>query len=132
MARIRQALAKEPKWLYRLESTDPKKGLWYNANGELVWTIGLIPDCETKNLPMDYDERYRQDGRMWNSSCTNKKDLSHWYTLEAALDLIENHGFTFARYLATEYHEYELETVFIKDTCLAREELDIREVFGEA
>lgn len=124
--------AKEPKWLYRLESTDPEKGLWYDANGELVWTIGLIPDCETKNLPMDYDERYRQDGRMWHSSCTNKEDLSHWYTLEAALDLIENHGFTFARYLATEYHEYELETVFIKDTCLSREELDIREVFGES
>ena len=41
----------EPKWLYRLESTDPEKGLWYDANGELVWTIGLIPDCETKNLP---------------------------------------------------------------------------------
>lgn len=81
--------AKEPKWLYRLESTDPEKGLWYNANGELVWTIGLIPDCETKSLPMDYDERYRQDGRMWHSSCTNKKDLSHWYTLEAALYLIE-------------------------------------------
>ena len=122
----------EPKWLYRLESTDPAKGLWYDANGNLVWTIGKIPNCDTKHLPMGYDERYRQDGRMWHSSCTKKEDLSHWYTLEAALDLIGNHGFTFARYLATEYHEYELETVFIKDTCLAREQMDIRDVFEEA
>jgi hypothetical protein len=121
----------EPKWLYLLESTDPAKGLWYNANGDLVWTIGEIPGCDTKYLPMDYDERYRQDGRRWHSSCTKKEDLRHWYTLEAALDLIENHGFVFARYLATEYHEYELETVFIKETCLKREEMDIRDVFDE-
>lgn len=120
---------KEPKWLYRLESTDPEKGLWYDSSGEMVWTIGQI-DCDTKWLPMDYDERYRQDGRMWHSSCTRKSDLSHWYSLEAALDLIENHGFVFARYLATEYHEYEFETVFIKETCMAREEMDITEVFG--
>lgn len=120
---------KEPKWLYRLESTDPDKGLWYDSAGEMVWTIGQI-DCDTKWLPMDYDERYRQDGRMWHSSCTRKSDLSHWYSLEAALDLIENHGFVFARYLATEYHEYEFETVFIKETCMAREEMDITEVFG--
>lgn len=120
--------AKEPKWLYRLESTDPEKGLWYDSEGKMVWTIGQI-ECDTKWLPMDYDERYRQDGRMWHSSCTRKADLSHWYSLEAALDLIENHGFVFARYLATEYHEYEFETVFIRKTCLAREEMDIEEVF---
>ena len=118
-----------PKWLYRLESTDPKKGLWYDSDGNLVWTIGLI-DCDTKDLPMGYDKRYRQDGRMWHSSCSDKSDLAHWYTLDAALDLIENHGFVFARYFATEYHEYENETVFIRDTCLVREELDIREVFA--
>ena len=119
----------KPKWLYRLESTDPNKGLWYDSLGNLVWTIGEIKDCDTKNLPMGYDERYRQDGRMWHSSCTNKEDLAHWYTLDAALELINEHGFRFAKYLATEYHEYELETVFIKDTCLACEVLDVREVF---
>ena len=120
----------EPKWLYRLESTDPGKGLWYDSDGDLVWTIGQVEHCDTKWLPMDYDERYRQDGRMWHSSCTRRSDLAHWYSLEAALDLIENHGFVFARYLATEYHEYEFETVFIRDTCLAREEMDVSEVFG--
>lgn len=121
---------KEPKWLYRLESTSPDKGLWYDSKGNFVWTIGHIDGCTTKWLPMDYDERYRQDGRMWHSSCTKKSHLAHWYSLDAALDLIENHGFVFARYLATEYHEYEFETVFIKETCMAREEMDITEVFG--
>ena len=26
--------AKEPKWLYRLESTDPENGIWYDSNGD--------------------------------------------------------------------------------------------------
>ena len=120
----------EPKWLYRLEATKPGTGLWYDENGNWVWTIGNI-DCPTKDLPMDYDWRYRQGGRMWWSSCTNKEDLAHWYTLESALDLINNHGFVFTRYLATEYVEYPLETVFRKESCLRREILDIREIFPD-
>ena len=118
----------EPKWLYRLESTDPEKGLWYNAKSELVWTIGELENCETKNLPMDYDERYHKDGRNWHSSCSRREDLAHWYSLEDANALIAK-GFVFTRYLATEYVEYPLETTFIKETALAREVLDINEIF---
>ena len=122
---------KESKWLYRLESKSPQNGLWYNTNNELVWGIGKLPNCKTKDLPMDYDERYHKDGRNWYSSCSNKEDLTHWYSLQDALDLIAN-GFVFTRYLATEYVEYELETTFIKETCLAREELDITDIMREA
>lgn len=118
----------KPKWLYRLESVDPEKGLWYNSHNELVWTIGEFPECKTKDLPMGYDERYHKDGRCWFSSCSNKEDLMHWYSLKDANDLIAK-GFVFTRYLATEYEEYELETTFIKETCLAREVLDINELF---
>ena len=120
---------KPAKWLYRLESKSAENGLWYNAKCELVWGIGKLPTCQTKWLPMDYDERYNKDGRLWHSSCSRKEDLTHWYSFQDALDLIDN-GFVFTRYLATEYEEYELETTFIKDTCLAREELDIRDVFN--
>lgn len=116
------------KWLYRLESTDKEKGLWYNSSGVLTWNIGELPNCKTKDLPMDYDARYKKDGRDWFSSCSKKEDLTHWYSLQDALDLIAR-GFVFTRYLATEYVEYDLETTFIKETCLAREEIDIRELF---
>lgn len=118
------------KWLYRLESTDPNNGLWYNEKAELVWGIGELENCETKNLPMDYDWRYHKDGRTWYSSCSRKEDLSHWYSLEDALNLIAR-GFVFTRYLATEYVEYELETTFIKETCLKREIVDIKEIWPE-
>lgn len=117
-----------PKWLYRLESIDPKNGLWYNTNNVLVWGIGQLQNCKTKDLPMDYDERYHKDGRNWYSSCSRKEDLIHWYSLQDALDLIAN-GFVFTKYLATEYVEYEFETTFIKETSLAREIVDIKELF---
>ena len=118
----------KPKWLYRLESTTPDNGLWYDSSNNLVWGIGKLPNCKTKDLPMGYDERYHKDGKNWFSSCSNKGDLSHWYSLQDALDLIAN-GFVFTRYLATEYVEYEVETTFIKETCLAREVLDIKDIW---
>lgn len=120
-----------PKWLYRLEATDPAHGLWYDSNSQWVYDIGSLPNCKTKDLPMDYDERYHKDGRNWNSSCTNIEDLTHWYSLEDAKELISK-GFRFTKYLATEYVEYPLETTFIKDTCLDMEVIDIETVFKEA
>ena len=122
----------KPKWLYRLEYKDASCGLWYDGNGQWCFDegIGSVEGCKTKSLPMDYDERYRQDGRNWFSSCSGKEDLLHWYSLEDAKELISK-GFVFTRYLATEYHEYEQQTVFIKETALRREEIDIFELFAE-
>lgn len=117
-----------PKWVYRLEARSDKYGLWYNSYNEYVWGIGEIGNCRTKDLPMGYDERYHKNGRDWYSSCSRREDLSHWYSLEDALELLEN-GFVFTRYLATEYVEYENETTFIKETSLLREELDIKEIW---
>ena len=119
------------KWLYRLESTDPTLGLWYNANGEwcMEKTLGALPNNTTKNLPMDYDWRYKQDGKDWWSACSNKEDLSHWYSKQDAEKLIEQ-GFRFSKYLAVDYHEYEKETVFLKETCIERQTLTLDEVFG--
>jgi hypothetical protein len=116
------------KWLYRLESISPKNGLWYNQNNELVFGIGKLPDCKTKDLPMGYDERYHKDGKNWFSSCSHKEDLSHWYSLQDALNLIKA-GFVFTRYLAVDYVEYEMETTFLKDTALKREILNIEDIW---
>lgn len=89
---------------------EENNGLWYNSNNEYVWGC---KNCkgEAKNLPMGYDERYHIDGKNWFSSCSNKEDLLHWYSKEDAKYLIDN-GFVFTRYLAVDYHEFELETVF--------------------
>ena len=125
-------MSKEPKWLYRLESKTKDNGLWYDGDGKWCFDKGigqLDESCKTKTLPMDYDWRYKQDGKDWFSSCSNKEDLLHWYSLEDAKRLIDN-GFVFTRYLATDYHEYENETVFLKETCNNREEIDIFELFN--
>ena len=115
------------KWVYRLESIDPMNGLWYNSFGEYRWGISITSGM-AKHLPMGYDERYKKDGRDWFSSCSRIQDLSHWYSLEDVLLLLEK-GFVFTKYLATEYVEYENETTFIKDTALAREVIDIKEIW---
>ena len=123
----------KPKWLYRLESTDKDNGLWYNSKGEFCFEkgIGSLDDsCKTKSLPMGYDERYRQNGKMWFSSCSNQEDLTHWYSKKDAEELI-NKGFVFTKYLAVDYVEYEMETVFLKETALERVELDFNDFFKQ-
>ena len=117
------------KWLYRLESLSPQNGLWYDLDGNYVWGIAAMEGCQTKDLPMGYDPRYCKDGKHWFSSCSNKEDLLHWYSLEDAEKLIAN-GFVFTRYLAQDYTEYPLETVFLKETALKREVIDIRALFS--
>ena len=122
-----------PKWLYRLESTDKDNGLWYNSKGEFCFEkgIGSLDDsCKTKSLPMGYDERYRQDGKMWFSSCSNQEDLTHWYSKKDAEELVSK-GFVFTKYLAVDYVEYEMETVFLKETALERVELDFNDFFKQ-
>ena len=115
------------KWLYRLEARDEDNGLWYNSNNEYVWGC---KNCkgEAKNLPMGYDERYHIDEKNWFSSCSNKDDLLHWYSKEDAVFLME-HGFVFTRYLAVDYHEFEKETVFLKETAVKREVIDFISLF---
>ena len=106
------------KWLYRLESITPDNGLWYDSDGNYVWGCRDI-EGDSKNLPMGYDERYHVDGKNWFSSCSRAQDLAYWYSLEDAKYLME-HGFAFTEYLAQDYIEYPLETVFLKETVLER------------
>lgn len=117
------------KWLYRLEALDDANGLWYNTKSDLVWGIGNVPDCETKHLPMGYDERYHKDGKNWYSSCSKAEDLSHWYSLENAQYLVA-HGFVFTKYLAVDYVEYALEPTFLKETSLAREVINVSDIWA--
>jgi len=63
-------------------------------------------------------------GRDWFSSCSSKEDLLHWYSEDDAKRLREI-GFVMAKYLATEYVEYEVETTFIKETSLERVEVPL-------
>ena len=117
------------KWLYRLEAISEDNGLWYNSKNEYVWGC---KDCkgEAKNLPMGYDERYHIDGKNWFSSCSKIEDLLHWYSKEDAKYLLAN-GFVFTKYLAKDYHEFELETVFLKETAEKREVIDFLSLFDK-
>ena len=77
---------------------------------------------------MEYDEHYHIGGKNWFSSCSNVEDLLHWYSKEDAEYLL-SHGFVFTRYLANDYYEFELETVFLKETAEKREVIDFLALF---
>lgn len=120
--------AVRPKWLYRLESRTPDKGLWYNGHGEYTFDLGKVPNCASRDLDMSLDARYSRHGRKWWSSCSNLGDLTHWFSVENAKHL-ESNGFVFTKYLASDYMEFDKETLFLKETAQQRIELPLSEVF---
>lgn len=95
-------------------------------------TFGVvrIVKAKQKTYLWGYDERYHIDGKNWFSSCSNVEDLLHWYSREDAEYLLSN-GFVFTKYLARDYHEFELETVFLKETAEKREVIDFLSLFRE-
>lgn len=117
------------KWVYRLESTTDNKGLWYDADGNYIFLIGELDNCPSRDIPMGYDERYRQGGKSWFSSCSDVAHLTHWFSIDNAKELIDR-GFQFYKYLARDYVEYEKETVFLKETVKKRVPLSLEEVFN--
>jgi hypothetical protein len=54
----------------------------------------------------------------------------HWYSKEDATYLLK-HGFRFTKYYARDYHEFDLETVFLKETATMPIEIDFLSLFEE-
>lgn len=117
------------KWLYRLESTVPEKGLWYNSKKEFVCNVKDVPGNTTHTLPMDYDSRYQEGDKDWFSACSQLEDLTYWFSIEDAKQLVER-DFVFTKYLAQDYREYDKETVFLKEAALDRVVLNVDEIFN--
>lgn len=116
------------KWLYRLESRNPNNGLWYDARGRYVFGVGKMKRYRNKGLPMGYDPRYHVDGKNWVSSTGDKRTFLKWFNPDEIRQLL-GMGFWFGRYLARDYIEYGTETVFLKETAIRREELDVDMTF---
>ena len=126
-----EELVLKPRWFYRIEAISPDKGLWYNDHTDWVFDegIALTKNSSSIELPMDYDPRYRKDGRLWHSACEDKEKMKYWFDPVDAHYLLSN-GYRLYRYLATEYHIYENEVCFIKATALKRIPLAPEVVFG--
>lgn len=120
--------AREPIWVYRLESLDPKNGLWYNADGEFVHGISKVAGCKTAYLPMGYDTRYHSKERNWVSGCLKVEDLAHWFSESDAKQLWAL-GFRFWMFQAVEYEIYDHEVAFNKETVLQRLRLKFNQVY---
>ena len=123
LAKIMEPIAMlKPIWLYRFEHTDPKKGAWYDLNGNYCCTNPLLKQIDMPYEPDIYKGVYR-------SACKSGKDLAYWIPLEAARQM-QNEGYIFTRYLSDDYFERSHgEVCFNKKTYLKKEVVSIEEVY---
>src|SRR5699024_10274782 len=85
--------------------------------------IAILQNSSLPSVPMDYDPLYTQDNKQWHSIIFEAKTVRAWFTQDDITQLV-NQGITLYCYLATEYIHYEMETCFIKQTCLRKEKLN--------
>ena len=110
-------------WLYRFEHTDPKKGAWYNVNGNYCCSNPIL-----KKLDMPYEpDVYRG---IYKSACRNLEDLSYWIPKDAAEEMVAE-GYVFTKYLTADYFERDHgEVCFNKTNYIRKEAVPLAEVYG--
>lgn len=113
------------KTIYRIENPQSKHGMWYNENAELDPIIQtLCPTSKSKDLPMDYNEKHRKDGKVWNSAGRSIEEMNYWFSKEDAINLCNN-GFKLFEFVVTEYQELEHEILFTREGVISQKEIHI-------
>lgn len=102
--------------IYRIEHRDTRDGMWYNYDGTYNGFIFNLTEGKSKNLPMDYHNRYSKDNMTWISGCMDKEQLLGWFTPLDISELLKNGYGVF---------EFECDTYLIEDTqvLFAREKI---------
>ena len=112
-----------PIWVYRFEHTDPKRGAWYNKDGEFCCSHPVLKQLAMPSEPDVYKGIYR-------SGCVNGKDLTYWIPKEVAEEMLAD-GYITTKYLTDDYFEREHgEVCFNKTNYLKKEIVPLSEIYN--
>lgn len=101
--------------LYRIQHKDNAGSMWYNPDGSPNRIVDTLSDKRLASLPMEYDERYRKDGRIWQCAANSLDNLAYWFSPQDRVDL-KNKGFVLAVFNAEEYEVEEHQTIFTRNS----------------
>ncbi len=114
--------------VYRIENQKTMHGMWYNSDGELDPFIKTLTEGISKDLPMEFDEKYGQNGKRWYSGCHDKGLLKNWFSLLDAKEL-SNAGYKLYEFDVTEYIIEEFQTIFTRESIISQVEIELSEVW---
>ena len=88
--------------VYRVENPKGKHGLWRNFDGTPCDIFDKLTVGKCRNLPMDDNKFYREDGKQWFSATDAPEKLRVWFDV---LDIIQ------MRELGYRVYEFEVDEI---------------------
>jgi hypothetical protein len=108
--------------LFRIEHGNTGGSMWYNPDGTPNRIVDSLTDKRLAGLPMDFDPRYRRDGKIWQCAAWDIEHLKHWFSPQDMADLIKR-GFVINKFNAEEYVREENQVIFTKESITVLEDI---------
>lgn len=97
--------------LYRVQSRDNAGSMWYNPDGTSNRIVDRLTSDRLAKLPMEYDSRYREGGKIWQCAAWDIRHLNQWFSRQDMMELIDM-NFHVVRFNAKEYVKEENQVIF--------------------
>ena len=112
--------------VYRFEQ--PTHGLWYNKKAKFEPFIVNLKDSVAKDIPMDFCERYKADGKEWLSSAKSREDMHYWFSPADAKYLAKS-GFALSQHEVENFQEEQYQVLFTRDSIKKSRKIGIDELW---
>lgn len=115
--------------VYRVEHTPKEKGLWRKFDGTWEPLFDMLTDGKCRDLPMEFDPIYGEEGTRWFASAPSKETLQKWFSKRDLEELVSN-GFTINEFTVSRYKILnEFEYIFPRENIVERRILDVRDIY---
>lgn len=110
--------------VYRVEDFERGHGIWRNFDGTVNPVFQYLSDGKCKDMPMDYSDFYREDGKNWFSATDAPEKLKAWFSTQDIVEM-EGLGYFVRQYEVSETRPVsEYEVVFTRQTISSAHTLD--------
>ena len=129
---VSRAMLKQKKLsikVYRVENEKEQRGLWRRFDGTWDPMFDQLTDGQCKDMPMDDDPLYREDGKKWFASAPSKETLQKWFSKRDLEELVAN-GFTISEFEVTGYRRVsDYEYIFTRDNIISSHHLTVADIY---
>lgn len=110
--------------IYRVENPLSMQGLWYDNDGRYNPFIKRLSAAKCRDLPMDFDLLYKQQGKAWISACDSLPDMKNWFHYQDVVELSEA-GYHLYAFEVHEYKQVPGHVIFTREAVVGSRILDI-------
>jgi hypothetical protein len=114
--------------VFRIENPISMHGMWYKLDATWAPFIFTLTEGISRDLPMEFDQRYSSGGLKWFSAGKSKSNMNRWFSPRDAYELSVA-GYKLFRFVVSEYKEEEHQVLFTREGIVTAEEIPLKELW---